>query len=87
MSVNDKTCWTKTGLDGNDGTQQCGGFFKEERVPVRECYVILAPPATNAQTRVPLTVKVWTNLDATADDESFAIDNVTITEIGESNAG
>ena len=71
VSVNGKTCWSKTGLVGTSGTQVCGGFFKEERFRVKDCYVTLGANA-------PLTVRVWTSLDSDAFDESFAIDNVVI---------
>ena len=73
VSVNGKTCWTKTGMLGTSGTQQCGGFYKEERFRVTDCYITLPTPEV-----IGLTVRVWTNLDGEADDESFAIDNVVI---------
>ena len=73
VSVNGKTCWTKT-MSGVDGTQQCGGFFKEERFRVTGCFVTLS----GSDVKFPLTVRVWTNLDGDASDESFAIDNVFI---------
>ena len=76
VSVNGKTCWTKTGMLGTSGTQQCGGFYKEERFRVTDCYITL--PFSEAD--LPLTVRVWTNLDGKADDESFAIDNVVFTQ-------
>ena len=77
VSVNDKVCWIKTDILATRGTQQCGGRFKEERFRVTGCYVTL--PETSEPT-VPLTVRVWTNLDGEADDESFGIDNVVISE-------
>ena len=49
----------------------CGGVYKEERFRVMDCYVTL-------EVNMPLTVRVWTNLDTDARDESFAIDNVEI---------
>ena len=73
VSVNGDTCWTKTDILATRGTQQCGGFFKEERFRVTGCYVDLAPSQT-------LTVRVWTDLDGNANDESFGIDNVVISE-------
>ena len=57
-----------------DGTQQCGGFFKEERFRVTGCYATLSGSEGN----IPLTVRVWTSLDGAADDESFGIDNVVV---------
>ena len=74
VSLNDQICWTKTRILATNGQQQCGGFFKEEIFPVRGCYVTLPP----ADTPLPLRVKVWTNLDGDANDESFGIDNVVI---------
>ena len=74
MSVNGRTCWSKTKAVGTSGTQQCGGFFKEERFRVTGCYVALSGSDAN----VPLEVRVWTNLDGDPGDESFAIDNVVV---------
>ena len=71
MSLNGKTCWTKAGVVGRVGTQQCGGIFKEEMFRVTGCYVTLSGSQV-------LTVRVWTNLDGDAADESFGIDNVFI---------
>ena len=79
MSVNGKTCWSKTGLVGTSGIQECGGFFKEERLRVTGCYATL-------EENMPMTVRVWTSLDADALDESFAIDNVVIQLIGKGNS-
>ena len=61
---------------GTSGTQQCGGFFKEENVRVTGCYITLPTYKDD----LSLTVRVWTNLDGEADDESFAIDNVVFTQ-------
>ena len=69
MSLNGKTCWSKTGLVGTSGIQECGGVFKEERFEVKHCVATL-------EANMPLTVRVWTSLDGDARDESFAIDNV-----------
>ena len=41
------------------------------------CKVLLSGSDT-----MPLTVRVWTNLDSGANDESFGIDNVIIQKIG-----
>ena len=78
VSVNDVVCWIKTDILATRGTQQCGGRFKEERFRVTGCYVTL--PKTLGDDNAPLTVRVWTNLDQEADDESFGIDNVVISE-------
>ena len=75
MSVNDNVCWSKRGLLGTDGTQLCGGRYKEEYFRVTGCYVELSAAS---KATVPLTVRVWTNLDGNADDESFGIDNVVV---------
>ena len=77
VSVNGKTCWSKTGLIGTSGIQECGGFFKEEHFPV-SCFATL-------EANVPLTVRVWTSLDEDALDESFAISNVVIQRLAEGN--
>ena len=77
VSVNGQTCWIKTDIRGTEGTQQCGGLFKEERYRVTGCYVTL--PESRALGS-GLTVRVWTNLDSGATDESFAIDNVAVEE-------
>ena len=74
VSVNGRTCWSKTKAVGTSGTQECGGFFKEERFRVTGCYVELSGSDDN----VPLEVRVWTSLDGDASDESFAIDNVAV---------
>ena len=50
--------------------------FNEERIPVA-CKVTLSGSGTR-----PLTVRVWTDLDSGASDESFGIDNVIITKLG-----
>ena len=79
VSVNGKTCWIKTGLIGTSGIQECGGFFKEERLRVTGCYATL-------EENMPMTVRVWTSLDSGALDESFAIDNVVMQPIGKGNS-
>ena len=78
MSVNGNICWFKTRVTGTDGTQSCGGRFKEEVFRVTSCYVNLT---TTSEAIVPLKVRVWTNLDGDADDESFGIDNVVVAKI------
>ena len=74
VSVNGKTCWSKTKAVGTSGTQQCGGFFKEERFRVTGCSVTLSGSDAN----MPLEVRVWTSLDGDPGDESFGIDNVVV---------
>ena len=70
VTVNDKTCWTKT-LAASDGSQQCGGSHKwhEDSVAVRCVAESVAGK---------LTVRVYANLDGGLSDESFAIDNVVV---------
>ena len=75
VSVNGETCWTKTAIAGTSGTQQCGGFFKEERFRVTGCDITLSG---SEEANIPLTVRVWASLDRDAYDESFVIDNVVI---------
>ena len=84
VSVNGNVCWIKNGLRGTDGTQLCGGWFKEESFRVTGCYITLSAPLGAT---VPLTVRVWTNLDGDADDESFGIDNVLVTKLEEGYLG
>ena len=78
VSLNGKKCWAKKML-ATSGTQQCGGFFKEESFRITGCTIVLA--ASDTATTVPLTVRVWTSLDGDASDESFAIANVIITDL------
>ena len=56
------------GPKGNNG-------FNEERFPVA-CKVTLSGSGTR-----PLMVRVWSNLDSDAKDESFGIDNVIVQKI------
>ena len=80
VSVNGKTCWSKTNLLGTSGTQECGGAFKEESFRVTGCYVAV-------EENVPLTMSAWTSLDSDARDESFAIANVIVQNIGKGCPG
>ena len=73
MSVNDKVCWTNTTV-GTMGTQECGGIYLEEVFRVAGCYATLS----GSEAKLPLTVRVWTNLDGDASDESFGINNVLV---------
>ena len=77
VSVNGKTCWSKTKAVGTSGTQECGGFFKEETFRVTGCEVTLS----GSTETIPLEVHVWTSLDGDPGDESFGIDNVRIKKI------
>ena len=78
VSVNSETCWVKTGIRATEGAQVCGGHFKEQSFPVTGCNATLT--ATSGDT-IPLTVRVWTDLDQAANDESFGIDNVVVKTI------
>ena len=79
MSMNGKTCFIKKKLNGVDGAQLCGGIFKEQVFRVRGCKITL----TTDMPTVPLTVRVWTNLDGKADDESFGVDDIIISKFEE----
>ena len=72
-------CWSYA-FDGHDGRQQCGGFYKEERVRVTGCYITL-------DSETVLMVRVATNLDEEVDDESFGIDNVVVTRVDRTDVG
>ena len=73
MQVNGKTCFTKK-LAGS-GKQVCGsknGGWNEDRIKVK-CQA----PAVNGQ----FTVRVTTQLNSAANDESFGIDNVVLKKV------
>ena len=75
VSVNDQICWTKEKLNGGVGEQQCGnGWWNEQMFRVTGCEVSLS----GSTETLPLTVRVWTDLDADASDESFGIGNVVV---------
>ena len=86
VSLNGKRCWTKRSIAASQGTQQCGeqGIFdpwNEYAFPVTGCSVTLSGSGNK-----PLTVRVYTNLDAEdAKDESFGITNVVIRNVPPSN--
>ena len=82
VSVNGKTCWTKT-LSAHVGTQQCGQiadeknpWFKEEAYRVTGCEVVLSGSGNRS-----LTVRVRATLDENENYESFAIDDVIVQRI------
>ena len=64
-------------MTGSQGTQQCGGQkqLNEDAVPVTGCSVTLSGSGN-----VPLTVRVWTNIESkdATEEKSFGIDNVVI---------
>ena len=79
VSLNGMICWA-TSMTGSQGTQQCGGQrpWNEDAVPVTGCSVTLSGSGN-----VPLTVRVWTNLeskDATK-EKSFGITNFAIQNV------
>ena len=79
VSLNGEPCWTKPGITTSQGTQQCGekgrfGRWNEDVFQVTGCSITLSGSGSK-----PLTVRVYTNLDAQdAKDESFGIANVVI---------
>ena len=75
MSLNGKRCWNKRNFIDFMGTSLCGGLAFEQVFRISECQVTLS---ARSEAVVPLTVRVWTNLDEDATDESFGIDNVVI---------
>ena len=75
VSLNGIICWSTT-MTSSQGTQQCGAqrSSNEDAVPVTGCSTTLSGSGIK-----PLTVRVWTNLNARdAKDESFGIANVVI---------
>ena len=75
VSLNGMICWSAT-MTGSQGTQQCGGQrpWNEDAVPVTGCSVTLSGSG-----HVPLTVRVWTNIDGKNPmEKSFGIANVVI---------
>ena len=83
VSVNGKLCWSykPSHITSSKGSHQCGGQFStihkgyETVFAVTDCMARLVGSGNQ-----PLTVRVWTNLDGNARDESFGIDNVVITK-------
>ena len=86
VSLNGEVCWSKRIFKWRkfDGAQECGRNFDnppnpyfEEDFVVSGCSISLCGSGNQ-----PLTVKVFTNLDEDAIDESFGIDNVVIRDVG-----
>ena len=75
VSLNGQTCWKKTGITAEEGTQVCGQNRpkNEQSYPVFGCSVKLRGFGDK-----PLKIRVWTDLDEPVLDESFGIDNVVI---------
>ena len=74
VTVNGKECWTGT-LIAYQGSQVCGqshNGWNENSIPVK---------CEAESVSGKLTVRVYSNLDGGADDESFAIDNVVVSQI------
>ena len=79
VQVNGKTCWQKK-LAAGSGKQLCGSKsngWNEEKIKI----TCQAAPV-NGQ----LTVRVYTELDSAANDESFGIDNVKLTKLDDNYA-
>ena len=82
VSLNGEPCWIKPGITTSQGTQQCGekgrfGSWNEDVFQVTGSSITLSGSGSK-----PLTVRVYTNLDAQdAKDESFGIANVIITNV------
>ena len=74
VQVNGKQCWKKK-LSANTGKQLCGsnsnGWF-EDRIKIT-CQA----PSLKGK----FTVRVYTELNSAANDESFGIDNVVLTKL------
>ena len=75
VSLNDQVCWKKTGITTEEGTQVCGQNQpkNEKKYPVYGCSIKFPGSGTK-----PLKIRVWTDLDEPAEDESFGIDNLLI---------
>ena len=74
MQVNGKTCFNKK-LAAPTGKQLCGqkhGGWNEQKIKVT-----CTAPAVNGQ----FTVRVYTQLNSAANDESFGIDNVVLRKV------
>jgi len=74
VQVNGKTCWQKK-LAAGSGKQLCGqghNGWNEEKIKVT-----CTAPAVNGQ----FTLRVTTQLNSAANDESFGIDNVVLKKI------
>ena len=72
MSVNNKECWSQQ-FHYSKGVQVCGGKSAYDESAVAKCEA--------ESVGGKLTVRVYTDLDSNGKDESFAIDNVTITPL------
>ena len=73
VQVNGKTCWTKK-LAGS-GKQVCGSKsngWNEDKIKVK-----CSAPAVKGQ----FTLRVYTQLNSAANDESFGIDNVVLRKV------
>ena len=86
VSVNGNTCWTKTLSHNDPGTHECGsnghlGGFINAHEFTENSYRVTCTEELSGPDNRELTVRVWTNLDDNAHDESFGIDNVVVTRI------
>merc|ERR1712025_229459 len=74
VQVNGKTCWQKK-LAAGSGKQLCGqkhNGWNEEKIKV-SC-------TGEANSKGEFTVRVYTQLNSAANDESFGIDNAVLTK-------
>ena len=74
VTVNDKVCWTRA-FARHHGSRQCGSKRRDwdEKSSTVQCQ--------GESISGKLTVRVYTDLNSHANDESFAIDNVVVTQI------
>ena len=74
VTVNDKVCWTQD-FSSHHGSRQCGSKRRDwdEKSSTVQCQ--------GESISGKLTVIVYTDLNSHANDESFAIDNVEVTQI------
>ena len=85
VSLNGEVCWSKREIwTKRDGEQQCGDNFFNPSNPYfeKDFFVSGCSISLCGSGNQPLTVKVFTNLDQDATDESFGIDNVVIRDVG-----
>ena len=84
VSLNGEVCWFKReGWRKRDGEQQCGDNYFNPSNPYfeKDFFVSGCSISLCGSGNQPLTVKVFTNLDQDAKDESFGIDNVVVQRI------
>ena len=75
VSINDKQCWSES-LSSREGSEQCG---RSNNAWENENLIHVHCQAQSVGDK--LMVRVHTNLDGHASDESYAIDNVVVTKL------